>query len=383
MGLLNWLGLGRRDTAAAQTGILSPWSTSTLDSATWAHLLDLPVDDRPVSRADAMAIPAVARGRNLICGQAARLALTAVGRQGPLAEQPSVIAQPERFRPRTLTITWVVDAMLFFGRAWLLVTERDSPSTPGSLGRPRRVVWAPEYAVSWDPDAGQLLAWDTPVPLDDVIRVDAPHEGLLNYGRRPLHAARALAQAASRAANNPVPSIDLHQTGGDKLTDREVTALVDRWVKARAGRNGGVGFTNATVEARVLGQPVEQLLIQGRQQAEKECAQLLNLPAWAVDAAVNGSSLTYSNVPSRSRELLDYTLAPYLDALAGRLSLDDVLPRGTWAVTDSSALLATDFTTRMQGYQAAITAGVYTVAECQAMEHNQATANAPEIGATT
>lgn len=383
MGLLSWLGFGRRDAAAvAQTGVLSPWSTSHLDSVTWAHLLDLPEDSRPVSRADAMAIPAIARGRNLICGQAARLALTAVGKQGPLTNQPSVVATPERFRPRALTMTWVVDAMLFFGHAWLLVTEREwAPA--GELGQPRRVVWAPEYAVSWDPGTGRMLAWDTPVPLEDVIRIDAPHEGLLNYGRAPIRAARTLAQASARAANNPVPSIDLHQTGGDKLTDREIKSLVDRWAAARSGKNGGVGFTNPTVEARVLGQPVEQLLIQGRQQAEKECAQLLNLPAWAVDAAVTGSSLTYSNVPSRSRELLDYTLTPYIDALVGRLSLDDVLPRGTWAVADPGALLATDFASRMDGYKAAIDAGIYTVEECRAMERNQATATAPEIGATT
>lgn len=380
MGLLNWLGFGRHNQTTAHTGILSPWSTSHLDSVTWAHLLDLPDDRRPVSRADAMAIPAIARGRNLICGQAARLALTAMGRGGTLADQPSIVAQPERFRPRALTITWAVDALLFFGHAWLLVTERDW-APEGSRGSPRRVVWAPEYAVSWDPDKGRMMAWDQPVPLHDVIRIDAPHEGLLTYGRGPIRAARALAQAAGRAANNPVPSIDLHQTGGDRLSRPEIDALVERWVKARNGRNGGVGFTNATVEARVLGQPVEQLLIQGRQQAEKECAQLLNLPAWAVDAAVTGSSLTYSNVPSRSRELLDYTLMPYIDAITGRLSMDDVLPHGTWATADPAALLATDFASRMTGYETAIRAGIYTAEECRAMETNQATATAPEIGA--
>lgn len=374
MGLLSWLGFGRRDVAAvAQTGILSPWSTSHLESVTWAHLIDLPDDSRPVSRTDAMAIPAIARGRNLICGQAARLALTAVGKQGTLSNQPTVVAQPERFRPRALTMTWIVDALLFFGHAWLLVTERDYNS------KPTRVVWAPEYAISWDPGTGKLLAWDKPVPLEDVVRIDAPHEGLLTYGRATIRAARALSRAAGRAAANPVPSIDLHQTGGDKLGRAEIKNLVDSWVKARSGENGGVGFTNPTVEARVLGQPVEQLLIQGRQQAEKECAQLLNLPAWAVDAAVTGSSLTYSNVPSRSRELLDYTLMPYLDAICGRISMDDVLPHGTWAIADPGALLASDFASRMQGYQAAITAGVYTADECRALEQSQVTANAPEL----
>lgn len=372
VGIREWFGFGRRD--AVQDGILSPWSTSHLEAVTWAHLLDMPEDSRPITRADAMAIPAVARGRSLICGQAARLALTAVGAQGPLSPQPSIIAQPERFRARALTMSWAVDAMLFHGRAWLLITERYADG-----GKPRRLAWAPEHAVGWNPNTGRFTAWGQDVPLDDVIRVDGPHEGVLNYGRAPLRAARALSRAAARAAANPVPSIDLHQTGGDKLSQQEIDSLIDRWMRARSGRNGGVAFTSPTVEAKPLGQAVEQLLIQGRQQAEKECAQLLNLPAWAVDAAVAGSSLTYSNVPSRSRELLDYTLQPYMDAICGRLSLDDVLPHGTWAIADPGALLATDFQTRMNGYQAAITAGIYTAEECRALERAQATSNAAEL----
>jgi len=377
VGILSWLGFGRRHLDTAQTGILSPWAdTSHLEAVTWAHLLDLPEDTRPVTRLDAMALPAVARGRNLICGQAARLALTAVTPAGPLAEQPGIITQPERFRARALTMAWIVDSLLFHGRAWLLVTERLS------TGKPNHVVWAPEHEISWDPHSGQLLAWNQPVPLEDVIRIDGPHEGILTYGRAVLRSARSLARSAARVANNPVPAIDLHQVSGDRMTDKEIDALINRWVKARQGTNGGVSFTNQGIEAKPLTMPIEQLLIAGRQQAEKELAQLLNLPGWAVDAVVTGSSLTYSNVPSRSRELLDYTLQPYLDAITGRLSLDDVLPRGTWATADPAALLATDFATRMAGYKTAIDAGIYTAEQCKAMEANQPTSNAPEIGAS-
>lgn len=373
VGILQWLGFGRP--TPAETGVLSPWSTSTLDAVTWAHLLDIPLDQRPITRAEAMALPAIARGRNLICGQTARLALVAQTAAGRLGDQPSIVAAPERFRARALTIAWLTDALMFHGRAWLIVTERLY------TGKPAHVVWAPEHAISWDAQRGRMLAWGEPVDAQDVIRIDGPHEGLLNYGRAPLRAAVALSRAAARAADNPVPSIDLHQTTGDKIDEKQIDALVNRWISARRGKNGGVGFTNQTIEAKVLGQPVEQLLIAGRQQAEKECAQLLNLPGWAVDAAVQGSSLTYSNVPSRSRELLDYTLTPYTDAITGRLSLDDVLPRGTWATVDPSALLQSDFAERMAGYKAAQDAQIYTVEQCQAMERAQVASNAPEIGA--
>lgn len=372
MGILQWLGFNRQP-INTQVGLASPMaSASHLDAVTWAHLLDLPEDSRPVTRAEAMAIPAIARGRNLICGQAARLAITAVTADGTLAHQPDVIAQPERFRARSLTVSWIVDAMLFHGRAWLIVTEREGT-------KPRRVAWAPEHVIAWDPQLGQITAWGEPVAEQDVIRVDGPNEGVLDYGRTTLRAARSLARAAARTADNPVPSIDLHQVKGERMTPTEIEAMIAQWMRARRGANGGVAFTNESVEARTLGVPAEQLLIQGRQQAEKECAQLLNLPAWAVDAVVSGSSITYSNVPSRARELIDITLAPLMDALTGRLSLDDVLPRGTWAVANPAQLLRGSFADRMNAYAVAITAGIYSAEECRAMEAAELGSNAPEL----
>lgn len=375
MGILQWLGFRGRD-QVTQTGILSPFieTPSHLSAVTWAHLLDLPEDQAPVTRADAMGIPAIARGRNLICGQIGRLAMTAVRGTTALPSQPWVTAQPESARPRAWTLAWTTDALLFFGRAWWIVTERYAED-----GRPARFSWVPEYAISWDP-SGTLLVFGQAVPEFDVVRIDAPHEGILAYGGgAPIRAARALARAAARAADNPVPSIDLHQTGGDRLSSQEVTELVNGWAKARRGANGGVAYSNSVIEARTLGQAPEQLLVEGRKAASLEMAQLLGLPAWAVDAETGGSSLTYSNVPSRSRELLDYTLQPYLDAIAGRLSLDDVLPRGTWARFETRALLNPDFAERMAGYKAAQDAGIYSAAECRAMELGQPIESAAEL----
>lgn len=368
MGFLQWLGL--RPATTTQTGVLSPLiESSHLSSVTWAHLLGLDTDHSPVSRGEAMSIPAMARARNIITGQAGRLSWTAVRNATPLpAGVTPILDQPERGRPRSLTMSWIVDGLFWFGRAWLIVTERYADG-----GRPMHVQWVPEYLISHD-GVGNVLVDNRPVHQADVIRIDGPHEGVLNFGREPLRAARALARSAGRAADNPVPSIDLHQTSGEPLRDADIDKLTARWIKARRSGNGAVGYTSPNIEAKPLGQPPEQLLVEGRKAAALECAQLANLPAWAVDAESGGSSLTYSNVPSRARELLDVTLAPYLDAIAGRLSLDDVLPRGTWCRADTQALTNPDFAERMAGYQAAITAGIYTQQECRAMELGTASA---------
>lgn len=356
MGLLHWLGLTG---GADQTGILTPWRDgSHLAPAMLEHLFT--ITDGPVTRSTAMRIPAVARGRNVITGQLGRIpweARTATG-----VEDVPWLRHPEPGRAAALTWAWTADAMLFYGRAWWIVTERDTSGMPAAF------QWIPEHAVNAAGD--KFYAHDRPIRPRDVVRIDGPHEGILVTAQDTLKAASAMHRAYARTAYNPVPTVELHQTAGDRMDPDEIDALIASWVAARQGANGGVGFTNKSVEARVHGAPVEQLLIAGRKAVTLEVAGHLNLPAWAVDGEVGGSSLTYSNVPARSRELLDFTLAPYLDAAAGRLSMADILPAGVRAHPMTRTLTTPDFADRMNGYKAALDSQVYTLDQLQALEHD-------------
>ncbi|AGW42460.1 phage-related portal protein [Leifsonia xyli subsp. cynodontis DSM 46306] len=155
------------------------------------------------------------------------------------------------------------------------------------------------------------------------------------------------------------------------MPQEQIDALIARWVAARTGENGGVGFTNATVNATTMGQAPEQLMIAAHTQSALDVARACNLPAWAVDVSVEGNGMNYTTVPARSRELLDYTLQPYVDAITSRLTLPDVLPQGQECTAVTAALIAGDFNARMQGYQSAIAAGIYTPDECRLIEAGQ------------
>lgn len=329
-------------------------------------LYDLKSDhDLPLTRADAMSVPAYARARSVLCTTVGRLPLVEMQGRRPVERPQLWIEQPERGRPRFITMSWIVDALMAWGRAWLVVVERYAEAPQ----RPARFEWVPEWNAVLS-TTGDLIGHTDGRRFDagDVVRIDGPHEGVLNYGSRELRGALRLARAALRAADNPVPSIDLHQVDDSKLTDDEIDALIARWVRARRGENGGVAYTNKSIEAKVLGQAVEQLLIEGRKQAALDIARLVGVPAWVVDVGIEGSSLTYSNTPSRSRELVDYGVTAYTEAIAGRLSMDDILPRGRWVRFDTNELLRADFAGRMAAYKVAKEAGVYTAEELRAME---------------
>ena len=325
-----------------------------------AELYDL--EYQPVTRQTAMAISAVAKCRHLMAGHLGKMPLVAYRGNKPMDKQPLIVTQPEVGRPRFITMTWTADALMFFGRAWFTVTQRYQED-----GRPARLRFVPE----WEAEVidGQLVkAYGVKVDPKDVIRVDGPHEGLLTFAGPRIREALAIDRAAARAADNPVPSIDLHQTGGADMSDAEIDALIERWGTKRRGVNGAIGYTNASIEARALGQPVEQLLIDGRNVAALNICRSLGFPAWAADVTVAGSSLTYSNVQSRTRELIENTYASYMAAIEARFSMDDILPAGVWAGFDTSGLLRGDFTERMNGYKAAIDAGIYTAEQCRALE---------------
>jgi len=317
-----------------------------------------------VDRRAAMSIAAVARGRSLICSTVGRFPLIGFNRQAePLQPQPSWVRQPEVGRPRFITYTWTVDAMLFYGRAFWLKLDNAGNTT---AGLPDRFMWVPEWSAGTDQYGRLNQAFGDDVNPAHSVRIDAPHEGFLNYGADRIREAQAVDRAASHASDNPVPSVELHQTGGDPLTREQIADLTSNWIAAR--RIHGVGYTNQSVTMIPHGQAAEQLLIDGRNQAALNIARAMNLPAWAVDASVDGSSLTYSNTPSRSRELIDYTLAPYMTAIEQRLGLNDVSPNGQWVRFDTTDLLRGDFAARMDAYAVAVNAGIYTAEEVRQME---------------
>lgn len=347
------------------TGISSPFADqSHLGAVTVAELLGLDTDRLPLTRDLAMTVPAVARARNVLAPTAGRLPLR-VYRGADVVTTRTCLDQPETklARPRFVTILWTVDQMMFYGRAWWIVVERYADT-----GAPRSFEWVPEWNAKIE--AGQLVATldgrHSKISAADVVRLDAPHEGILNYGSDSIRQAMRLDRAALRVADNPVPAIELHQTTPDAMEKDERDALIASWIAAR--RKHGVGYTNAAIEARVHGLNPEQLIIEGRKFAALQVARMIGVPAWVVDVGVEGSSLTYSNVPSRSRELVDYALTPYLAAIESRLSLDDVLPHGQWCRFDLDDLLRGDFADRMTAYQTAVNSGVYTAAELRERE---------------
>lgn len=353
MGVLDWIFERGVKTWEEQTNPLTKLTMEDLHGIDVSGIADL-------SRTDAMKIDAVAKIRNRAAAKIGSFPLVAMKGNGTYNDAPKWVENLEENQASFVTLSWITEALMFYGRAYLLINKR----TPRNI---ESFKFVPEWhAVT---KHGKLLqAFGNKVSENEWIRIDSHHEGLLNYGQDVLKRAAVIERAAARAAENPVPSIELHQTGGGVMTDSEIDSLIARWAASRSGKNGGVAFTSASIETKTHGQAAEQLLIDGRNMAAIGVARAMGAPAWMIDAAVSGSSITYGNVNSRSRELVEDLLQPYMDAIRGRLSLNDILPRGVWLKIDASSVLRDDFKTRMEGYKTAIEAQIYTPEECRLLE---------------
>jgi hypothetical protein len=308
----------------------SPWTTGQLTSIVWADVFG--ADSlQPVTRAMAMSVPAVAKARHTLCSVIAPLPLLDFVGADQAPNQPLWMQRTDGDLSPFHRMAWTVDDLLFYG--WSLwAAKRGAPTDGSPLLAAARVPWE-----RWEVDSDGFITVDQQrVHADQAVLIPGPHGGLLNDSSTIIRMAADNLAAAASAARNPNPNVDLHYTGDEPMAEDDITALITRWSDARRGLNGGVGFTNKLVEARMLGSHLDKLLIEGRNADAVDVARAAGIPAASVDANSAGASLEYTTAETRNQELLDYGVRFYMDAIRSRLSQDDCVPRGHRTAFDLS-----------------------------------------------
>lgn len=331
MGILDTI----RDALAVPYLARTGWDDVPFESP-WAspnHLLTVTPPDRPlvVSRTLAMSVPAVARARGLIVGGISRCPMEARRKGKRVETQPLWMTRTDGVQSPTFRMTWTIDDLFFHGWSCWGV-ERDSS---GLVIRADRIPYH-----LWDIDADGTVRINGTATTDrDVCLIPGPDEGLLNSASSTIRHALQLQDLAVRYAATPSAQILLKQVQGQPLTKEQRDRLINGWAQARRGENGGVAFANQSIDVQELGQANADLLVQGRNAAAVDIARATGIPAMMLDAGTAGAgTITYRSQVSRNLELVDYALAPYMAAVAARLGLDDMVPRGTAVAFDLTDL---------------------------------------------
>lgn len=323
MGLRDWLTLKERVTALAEPSrIASPWAGTPRAQIVWSDIFGS--EHQGVTRAEAMRVPAIVKGRALILGTLARQPLAKFKGETQVAADPWMYRTNSQVPPQT-RMAWTLDDLIFYGHSLWMVERGAKHEILDAYRVP------PEY---WEiTEDLQILVDHKPVAQDGVIYFSGPQDGLLEMGRNGIRAAIAMETSWAQRVDGPVPIMELHQTDTTStLTTEEIVELLDEWDYAR--KNGGTAYTPFDVELKVHTGADENLFVEGRNASRIDVANWMALPGTMLDASRATASLTYSTTEGARNELVDYSIAFWATPIEARLSQDDVVARGTRTAFD-------------------------------------------------
>ena len=320
------------------------------------------------TRAQAMAIPTIARARGILCSTVASLPMEQYSKlNGAHLPTPGVINQPDPRVPGSAIYAWIAEDLLFHGVAYGQVMEQY-----GDTGRVR--AWtriAPDRVTQkLNNNQTEIIGYQVDgaiVPtqgIGSMIVFYGLDEGILNRAGRTIRAAHALEQAAETFAKEPVP-LQVLKSNGTNLPAERIAKLLESWRTSRLTKS--TAFLNADVELQALGiDPAKLQLNEARQYVALELARACNLPAYFVSAET--TSMTYSNTTSERRGLIDFSLRPILTAIEQRLSMSDFVSSTTEIRFSLDDFLRGNALERAQVYQILNTIGAMSVEQIREEE---------------
>ena len=319
-----------------------------------------------VSRHDAMSVPSVARARNLICGTVASIPLEYYKTStGEVIAPPRWIKQLSKNQPSFVTLTWIVDSLLFYGVAYLLITERYAED-----GRPASFEWVANSRITFTTDLEGIMVTQyymdlKPIDMNDIVTIQGFDEGVLDRGSRTIQAAIDVEKAAALNSAQNQPAGFLKNTGAD-LPPNEVQGLISAWKRARLSNS--TAYLTSTLDYNPVSfSPKDMMYNDAIQNLSTQIARTMNVPAYYLSADQN-TTMTYANVQDERKQFYALSIEPYVQAIQSRLSMDDISTSGhevKFCVGDT--FLKQDPLVEIQVLEKLLTLGLITTEQAMAM----------------
>jgi HK97 family phage prohead protease len=328
-----------------------------------------------VGRAEALSVPAVQKGRNMLCS-ISTLPLVQIGPDGQQVDNP-LLRQFDPDVPNVVTLAQTVEDLLFDSVAWWLVTAKDFNNFPTSIRRldPGQVSVNPPndgknrnpLPSGIDPRHGTVYVDGVQTGWDRLIRFDSPNPSILVDGGRAIRRAILLDKAAQMYADNPRP-LDYFTPaeGADEPDDDDVEPILAKWKWAIKHRATAWVPRSMEYHAVESPSPREMQLVELQRQVTLEIANALGIDP--EDLGISTTSRTYFNAVDRKQSRINDVLAPYMKALTDRLSMGDVTRRGHRVQFDLTDYLKPDPAGRIAYYEGLMRLRAITPEYVQAAE---------------
>ena len=373
MGILQRLKLVD-DTVTPSPKISAQYGPPVMDATYgvnyWNNGSSYGYNDVAIDLNSAMQVPSVAKCRNLICGIVAGIPLELYKKStGEELGSPVWLDQPDYRQPRSVTISYTVQSLLFYQVAYWEVTDVYALD-----GRPSRFAWVQNDRVTvklnkYNTEVDYYMVNNERRPdngVGSIVTFQSLNPGVLVSGARTSRAALDIERAASVAAATPIPSGHIKNSGAD-LPEPVVQGLLAAWKSARASRS--TAYLTSTLDyIPTQFSPKDMMYTDAIQSASTQIARLMNVPAYMLSADAN-ASMTYQNILDARKEFFAYTLAPFVCAIEDRLSMNDITANGNmvrFAVDET--FLRVDATERLATIEKLLSLNLITLDQAKEME---------------
>jgi HK97 family phage portal protein len=322
-----------------------------------------------VTRAQALSVPSIKRCRDLICGTIASIPLEYYKKStGEMIAPPRWVEQPSKAQPRFETIYFTIDSLLMYGVSYWQITE-----TYLEDGRMANAQWVANNRVTFNTDSvnnfvTQYYLDGKPLPMSGLgsLITFQKDEGILAVGGSTIKAAIDAQRAASIALETPSATGFLKNSGAD-LPPAEVSGLLAAWKRAR--QNNGTAYLTSTLDYQTTGfSPKDMAYQDAIQGLATECARLCSVDPYYVSASMN-TTMTYANVQDERKQMVAFTLQPYVSAIESRLSMDDVSTAGHYVKFSlDDSFLRTEPMERLLVLEKMLALGLITTEQAMQME---------------
>jgi len=300
------------------------------------------------ARNRAMSVPTISRARDLLASVIGSTKLCMYTERWNETEQEmeevhlaprAWLRQPDPSVPYSTLMSWTLDDLFFFGRAFWYITSRTADGFPASFTRlPAGTVTTEDQAGPvWFAPSSEVYFQGGMIPPEDLVQFISPVQGVIYMSEQAVATALRLEEARYRNAQSAMPSGVLKQTGGEPLSAQELADLAAAFNAARmsnqtAALNEFLDYT----ETKAL--PDNMLMIDSAEFQAKELCRLTNIPFYL--AGVNIGSYQYTTSRGAREDLYLFGARQYLDCVSQTLSMNNVLPRGTYVKFDIDDYLA-------------------------------------------
>lgn len=322
-----------------------------------------------VSEGEALSVASVFRSADIIATSIKQLSFDAFRQEEQLDPKPLTLRKPDSDESLGAFLEKTALSLVLNGNSFWRVF-RDNQGRVVGL----RVLNPRDVAIDVDAE-GNVTGYQyrgrtfTKSEMKHLSRLRVPGDP---RGRGPIQAAQAelrgLLDARDYSANwfqdAGVPTGIL--TSKQPFNVEAAKNMKEQWKHSQGGTRGTAVLGGDWSYQPVYLSPEDAQWIAVRQFDTTTIARLFGIPAHMLLAAIEGSSMTYSNVGQVYVEFTRFTLASYVTEIEDAFS--DLLPRGTEVKANYNALLAPDAVTRYDQHTKALQAKWMSVNEVRAIE---------------